>query len=111
VYLFIIVNKSLDWSKWGQLEEVEVQNSIPSNDMKAHNHLYSYSVLTYIKINKSFFKKRNDFKRNPEYNLPSLFSVTCVCGSRPHYLVLDNPVKGSSLGRMFLPLSAFFACQ
>jgi hypothetical protein len=26
--------------------------------MKAHNHLYSYSVLTYIKlINKSFLKK------------------------------------------------------
>jgi hypothetical protein len=27
-------------------------NTIPNNHMKAHNHLYSYSVLTYIKINK-----------------------------------------------------------
>jgi hypothetical protein len=25
------------------------KNSIPNNHMKAHNHLYSYSVLTYIK--------------------------------------------------------------
>jgi hypothetical protein len=24
------------------------KNSIPNNHMKAHNHLYSYSVLTYI---------------------------------------------------------------
>jgi hypothetical protein len=32
--------------------------------MKAHNHLYSYSVLTYIKyINKSFKKKRKEKKR------------------------------------------------
>ena len=25
------------------------KNSIPNNHMKAYNHLYSYSVLTYIK--------------------------------------------------------------
>jgi hypothetical protein len=30
------------------------KNSIPNNHMKAHNHLYNYSVLTYIKrTNKS----------------------------------------------------------
>ena len=28
------------------------KNSIANNHMKAHNHLYSYSVLTHIKINK-----------------------------------------------------------
>jgi hypothetical protein len=27
----------------------EVLSSVPSNHMKAHNYLYSYSVLTYIK--------------------------------------------------------------
>jgi hypothetical protein len=31
------------------LEQAEFLNSIPSNHMKAHNHLYSYSVLIYIK--------------------------------------------------------------
>jgi hypothetical protein len=31
------------------------KNSIPSNYMKVHNHLYSYSVLTYIKT-----KQNND---------------------------------------------------
>jgi hypothetical protein len=51
-YLFIIINKSLDWSKWGQPEGVEVRNSIPNNHMKAHNYLYSYRELIYIKINK-----------------------------------------------------------
>jgi hypothetical protein len=35
------------------------KNSIPNNHMKAHNHLYSYSVLKYIKlINKSLEKKK-----------------------------------------------------
>jgi hypothetical protein len=35
-----------------------ILNTIPNNHMKAHNHLYSYSVLTYIKINKYIFKKK-----------------------------------------------------
>jgi hypothetical protein len=47
-------------SEQGQAERAEMtrasrgpKNSIPSNHMKAHKHLYSYSVLTYIKqINK-----------------------------------------------------------
>jgi hypothetical protein len=33
------------------------KNSIPNNHIKAHNHLYSYTVLTYIKINTSFKKR------------------------------------------------------
>jgi hypothetical protein len=58
VYLSIIINKSLGWSKeglseWGikpgQPERAEVRNKIPNNHMKAHNQLYSYSVLIYIK--------------------------------------------------------------
>jgi hypothetical protein len=41
------------------------KNSIPNNHMKAHNHLYSYSVLTYIKpinqsINQSILKEQKD---------------------------------------------------
>jgi hypothetical protein len=31
------------------LEKAEILSSIPSNHMKAHNHLYTYSVLIYIK--------------------------------------------------------------
>jgi hypothetical protein len=59
IIVYIIINKSLGWSKQGlsersRPEQAEVLNSIPSNHMKAHNHLYSYSVLIYIKsINKS----------------------------------------------------------
>jgi hypothetical protein len=40
---------------WGRvmgasgLEQAEVLNSIPSNHKMAHNHLYSYSVLIYIR--------------------------------------------------------------
>jgi hypothetical protein len=56
VYLFIIINKSLGWSKEGQPERMGPtgtsrgpKNPIPNNHMKAHNHLYSYSVLIYIK--------------------------------------------------------------
>jgi hypothetical protein len=30
-------------------ERAEILSSIPSNHMMAHNHLYSYSVLIYIK--------------------------------------------------------------
>jgi hypothetical protein len=42
-------NKKINlWSKWGP-EQAEVLSSIPSNHMIAHNHLYSYSVLIYIK--------------------------------------------------------------
>jgi hypothetical protein len=36
----------------------KVLSSIPSNHMMAHNHLYNYNVLIYVKINKSFFKSR-----------------------------------------------------
>ena len=35
VYLFIIINKSLGWSKQGRLEQEEVLNSIPNNYLKA----------------------------------------------------------------------------
>jgi hypothetical protein len=38
----------------------EFLNSIPSNHMKAHNHLYSFSVLIYIKY--IYMKKK---KENP----------------------------------------------
>jgi hypothetical protein len=43
---------SVDLSK----QRSSKKNSIPSNDMKAHNHLYSYSVLIYIKQNRQIFK-------------------------------------------------------
>jgi hypothetical protein len=36
----------------------KVLSSNPSNHMVTHKHLYSYSVLIYIKINKSFLKKK-----------------------------------------------------
>jgi hypothetical protein len=49
VYLFIIINKSLGRSERGWPEQAEVLNSIPNNHVKARNHLYSYSVLIYIK--------------------------------------------------------------
>jgi hypothetical protein len=39
----------IDRSERGQLEQAEVLNIILNNHMKAHNYLYSYSVLTYIK--------------------------------------------------------------
>ena len=52
VYLFIIIYKSLGQSEqglseWGWQEQAEVLNSIPNNQMKAHNHLYIYSVYSY----------------------------------------------------------------
>ena len=68
VYLFIIINKSLGQSEHGlseqdQTEQAVVLNSILNNHMKAHNHLYSYSVLIYIKqINKSLKKERKMFR-------------------------------------------------
>jgi hypothetical protein len=40
---------ALFWSERGQPEGAEVLNSIPNNHVKAHNHLYSYSVLIDIK--------------------------------------------------------------
>jgi hypothetical protein len=40
---------ALFWSERGRPERAEILNSIPNNHMKAHNHLYSYSVLIYIK--------------------------------------------------------------
>jgi hypothetical protein len=43
----IIINKSLGRRKWGWPEQAEVLNSIPNNHMKAHNHLYNYSVYSY----------------------------------------------------------------
>jgi hypothetical protein len=46
----------VEWSEWGWLEQAEVLNTISNNYMKAHSHLYSYSVIIYIKINKSFKK-------------------------------------------------------
>ena len=61
VYLFIIINKIFGPERAGQEQSgltgasgarpkgAEVLNSIPSNHMMAHNHLYSYSVLKYIK--------------------------------------------------------------
>ena len=36
-------------SEQSWLKQAEVLNSIPNNHMKAYNHLYSYSVLIYIK--------------------------------------------------------------
>jgi hypothetical protein len=40
--------------------------SIPNNHVKAHNHLYSYSVLIYIKKNTSFLKKQKQKPKRPE---------------------------------------------
>ena len=51
----IMRSDALFWSKRGQPERAEVLNSISNNHMMAHNHLYSYCVLTYI--NKSLKKK------------------------------------------------------
>jgi hypothetical protein len=50
-------------TEWAGLTGVSrgPKNSIPKNHMKAHNHLYSYTVLIYI-INKSFFLTRRFYK-------------------------------------------------
>jgi hypothetical protein len=45
-----------------------LKNSISNNHMKAHNHLYSYSVLTHIKINTKIFTK----KREEKFGVPHL---------------------------------------
>jgi hypothetical protein len=46
----LIGESGADLSKPGWQEWAEVlKNSIPNNHMKTHNHLYSYSVLIYIK--------------------------------------------------------------
>jgi hypothetical protein len=50
VYLFIIINKRVDWSC------LEQGCTLHNNHIKAHNHLYSCSVCTYIK------RKRNKTK-------------------------------------------------
>jgi hypothetical protein len=50
-YLYIIIINKLGAEQAGS-EQAEVLSSIPSNHMVAHNHMYSYSVLIYIKINK-----------------------------------------------------------
>jgi hypothetical protein len=44
---------------------LKVLSSIPNNHMKAHNHLYSCSILIYIKINKIKFKKRKIHYKTP----------------------------------------------
>jgi hypothetical protein len=41
----------------GQPKGAEQLNSITNNQMKVHNYLYSYSVYSYTKINKSFLKR------------------------------------------------------
>jgi hypothetical protein len=43
----IMRSDALFWSERSQSEQV--LNSIPNNHMKAYSHLYSYSVLIYIK--------------------------------------------------------------
>jgi hypothetical protein len=46
-------NKEIFWLKQAGTERVGLtgasRDAIPNNHMKAHNHLYSYSVFTYIK--------------------------------------------------------------
>jgi hypothetical protein len=50
--VLMYTNKSLGWKEQGQAGPTGAirgpENSIPNNHMKAHNHLYSYSVLIYI---------------------------------------------------------------
>jgi hypothetical protein len=53
----IIRSDAFFWSEQDGLEQAEVLNSVPNKHMKAHNHLYSYSVLIYIIKNKYFLKR------------------------------------------------------